>query len=130
MNGTTTIERTENAIETTVIGITGMHCASCVATVEKTLKKVEGVSSAVVNFASEKAYVDFDPEQVAQEELREAIEKTGYGTSDTEAESVSAQPEGEQEVTLKIGGMTCASCAQTIEKALKKTEGVLVTGNS
>lgn len=125
MNGTTTIERTENTMETTVIGITGMHCASCVATVEKALKKVEGVSSAVVNFASEKAYVDFDPDQVAQEELREAIEKTGYGTSGAEAESVPAQPEGEQEVTLMIGGMTCSSCAQTIEKALKKTEGVL-----
>ena len=125
MNGTAIKERTESAMETTVIDITGMHCASCVATVEKALKKVEGVSSAVVNFASEKAYVDFDPEQVSQAELREAIEKTGYGTSDAEAESVSAQPEGEQEVTLKIGGMTCASCAQTIGKALKKTEGVL-----
>ncbi len=58
MNGTTTKERTENAMETTVIGITGMHYVSCVATVEKALKKVEGVSSAVVNFASEKAYID------------------------------------------------------------------------
>ena len=115
---------TENVGEKAVLGITGMHCASCVATIEKSLKNVEGVSSVVVNLASEKAYVDFDPEQTGTEDLKEAIEKSGYGAVDAEAESTPAQSQGKQEIALNIGGMTCAACAQTIEKALRKTEGV------
>jgi len=66
-----------NTMDKAVIGITGMHCASCVATVEKALEKVKGVSSAVVNLASEKAYVDFDPGQVTEESLKKAIERAG-----------------------------------------------------
>jgi Cu+-exporting ATPase len=119
--------KTENTTEKAVIGITGMHCASCVATVEKSLKKVKGVSSVVVNLASEKAYVDFDPGQATEESLKEAIEKSGYGTVDVAAEGgagkMPALP-GKQEVALNIGGMTCVACAQTIERALKKTKGV------
>jgi len=128
-----------NTMDKAVIGITGMHCASCVATVEKALEKVKGVSSAVVNLASEKAYVDFDPGQVTEESLKKAIERAGYGTVETRhpgyrivetrhavsLPSVSAQSEEKrQEVALNIGGMTCTACAQTIEKALKKTKGV------
>jgi Cu+-exporting ATPase len=125
MSEVVTKERTGNTMETAVIGITGMNCASCAATIEKSLNKVKGVSSVVVNLASEKAYVDFDSMQATKDDLKKAIEKTGYGTADIEETTVSIQPEGEQEVILKIGGMTCASCAQTIENALKKAKGVL-----
>lgn len=110
--------------EKTAIGIKGMHCASCVATVEKSLKKVKGVSSVVVNLASEKAYVDFDPHQATVDNLKTAIEKSGYGAIDAEADNITDRSEGKQEVALNIGGMTCAACAQTVEKALKKTKGV------
>ena len=115
---------TGNTVEKAIIGITGMHCASCVATVEKSLKKVKGVSSVVVNLASENAYVDFDPGRATKGELKKAIEKTGYGTVETATESASIELGGKQDVALNIGGMTCAACAQTIEKALKKTKGV------
>lgn len=116
--------RTEATTEKAVIGITGMHCAGCVASVEKSLKNVEGVSSAVVNLTLEKAYIDFDPEQATAEDLKKAIEKTGYRAVDAEADSASTEQEGEQDISLNIGGMTCAACAQTIEKALKKTKGI------
>jgi len=69
------IKRTEKAI----IDVTGMHCAACKATVEKSLKKVKGTSSIAVNLASEKAYVDYDPDEVKLADLTEAIEKSGYG---------------------------------------------------
>jgi Cu+-exporting ATPase len=107
-----------------VIGIKGMHCASCVATVEKSLKKVKGVSSAVVNLASEKAYVDFDLALATEEDLEAAIEKSGYEAAGVEQEGTPTQPGGKHEIALNIGGMTCAACAQTIERALKKTKGV------
>jgi Cu+-exporting ATPase len=102
-----------NRDATTVeIPITGMTCASCVARNEKALRKVEGVSEANVNFATERATVTYDPAQVDLEHLREAIEKIGYG--------VPAQTE-----VLKISGMTCASCVARNEKALARVPGVL-----
>ncbi|MBT6630301.1 MAG: heavy-metal-associated domain-containing protein, partial [Gemmatimonadetes bacterium] len=46
------------------LAVTGMMCANCVATVERTLKKTDGVSDAVVNYASERVTVSFDGEAV------------------------------------------------------------------
>ncbi len=45
------------------IGIKGMHCAACAASIEKSIAKVDGVSKAAVNFATEKAYVEYDPDK-------------------------------------------------------------------
>ena len=97
-------------------GVAGMTCASCVASVEKALKKVEGVSDARVNFAVEKATVDFDPNFVSREDLEKAVTDAGY-------KPVSGDYGGGS-VSLGIGGMTCASCVASVEKALKKVEGV------
>ncbi|HWO72607.1 MAG TPA: heavy metal translocating P-type ATPase, partial [Dehalococcoidia bacterium] len=60
------------------IGLGGMTCASCVARVERALRKVEGVQSAAVNLATEKATVSFDPMRAEVEALLEAIEEAGY----------------------------------------------------
>ena len=59
------------------IPIVGMTCASCASRIEKKLNKLDGVS-ATVNFATEKATVDFDPAEVAAEELAAAVESAGY----------------------------------------------------
>ncbi|MBD3182706.1 heavy metal translocating P-type ATPase [Candidatus Poribacteria bacterium] len=109
--------------EKTTIGITGMHCAACVATVEKSLKKVEGVSSVVVNLASEKAYVDFDSSKTDTDKLKNAIKKSGYGIDEGDSKA-EGKDTGQQDIALKIGGMTCAACAQNVERALKKTKGI------
>src|SRR3989344_4694491 len=58
--------------------IQGMHCASCVATIERTLKKVPGVNDAVVNFASETALVDYDESTVDSSSLAKAVVEVGY----------------------------------------------------
>lgn len=107
-------------IEKVIIGITGMHCAGCVGTVEKALKSVDGVSSVVVNLPTEKAYVDFDPEKVTIGDLKTAIENAGYGAIEPEG----TEMQGVCNIALNIGGMNCAACAQTVEKALKETEGI------
>jgi Cu+-exporting ATPase len=64
--------------EKTTINIAGMHCASCVASVEKSLKNINGVSSVVVNLATEKAYVSFDSQKASKDNLKTAIEDAGY----------------------------------------------------
>ncbi len=61
-----------------VISVSGMHCASCVTTIENALKAVPGVMNAVVNFASSRAYVDYNPSLSSENMLRESIEKSGY----------------------------------------------------
>ncbi len=105
--------------EKKTIRISGMHCASCALSIEKALRKEPGVTGANVNFATEKALVEYETDKINLKEIGEVIEKTGY-------EPVGIQPESEKtkEIGLKITGMTCASCAVTIEKALKDLDGV------
>ena len=96
--------------------VVGMTCANCVATVERNARKAEGVTEAAVNFASERVTVSYDPDvaggaQVTAEVI-DRIRRAGYDVPTAEVE-------------LPLLGMTCANCAATIERRLKKTEGVL-----
>ena len=104
----------EKPNEKITLKIGGMSCASCAATVEKTLRRVEGVSEAAVNFAVEKATVEYDSSQVKQAELINAVESAGYSVVGKQEKAI-----------LKIGGMSCAACAQNIEKNLNKKKGVV-----
>lgn len=96
--------------------VVGMTCANCVLSVERNAKKVEGVTDATVNFASEKVTVTFDP---AKSDLKtiatgviERVERAGYTIPTATVE-------------LPLLGMTCANCANTIQRRLNKTEGVV-----
>ncbi|EFH11817.1 heavy metal-associated domain protein, partial [Pseudoroseomonas cervicalis ATCC 49957] len=89
--------------------VTGMSCANCAGRVERALARVPGVTAARVNLASERAEVEGDAPPQA---LAKALEKAGYGVDTTVLE-------------LGIGGMTCASCAGRVERALARVPGVL-----
>src|SRR5437763_2019031 len=72
---------TQTESETTTTGtfsVTGMTCASCVRRIEKALARVEGVRTADVNLATEKAHVVFDPSVASVEQMRAAVDKAGY----------------------------------------------------
>ena len=97
------------------IKITGMTCAACAARVEKVVSKMAGISDASVNFATENLSVEYDETETSRQKIDEAIEKAGYGT--VEVTTIN-------EVTIPIGGMTCASCSARVEKVLNKLEGV------
>ena len=58
--------------------IHGIHCASCVATIEQALKKAGGVHSVSVNFASESALIEFDENTVSEQDLAKAVGSVGY----------------------------------------------------
>lgn len=58
--------------------VLGMSCAACSKSAERSLKKTEGVSSAVVNIATEKASVEYDPKVCNVDNLRAAVEKAGF----------------------------------------------------
>ncbi|MFX1232926.1 MAG: heavy metal translocating P-type ATPase [Promethearchaeota archaeon] len=107
------VEKVEEG-KVTFLNIQGMHCASCAQTIEKALSKHEGIRDANVNLASEKAYFTYDPKIIKKSEIIEIVNNTGYG----------AIPNSTK-IVVKIEGMTCASCAQTVESALKKSEGII-----
>ena len=65
-------------VETVSLPIEGMTCASCVARVEKTLKKIDGVAVVNVNLATEKATITFDKSKTTIENLAEKIDDAGY----------------------------------------------------
>ncbi|MBZ0091686.1 MAG: heavy metal translocating P-type ATPase, partial [Sulfuricellaceae bacterium] len=93
----------------------GMTCAACSTRLERSLNKLSGVQAAV-NLASEKASIDFDAAQTDPSQLVKAIEKAGFKVPP-------------QTVEFQIGGMTCAACANRIEKSLNKLPGVDATVN-
>lgn len=92
--------------------ITGMTCSSCVRNVERALTKANGVVSATVNLATERASVVYDPTQIKPEQMIERVSSAGYGVVQSTIE-------------LPITGMTCASCVRTVERALSKPAGIL-----
>ncbi|HET6443011.1 MAG TPA: copper ion binding protein, partial [candidate division Zixibacteria bacterium] len=96
--------------------VLGMTCANCVATVERSSKKVEGVTDASVNFASERVTVTYDPAVTDAKNVTvnviERVKKAGYDIPKATLE-------------LPLIGMTCTNCANTIERRLNKVDGVL-----
>ncbi|KVR15505.1 copper-transporting ATPase [Burkholderia ubonensis] len=104
--------------------IEGMTCASCVARVEKALAGVPGVTRASVNLATERATVDAAA-VVTTAQLVDAVRQAGYqATPVAEPEPAIAPDAALGAIELDIGGMTCASCAGRVEKALSNVPGV------
>jgi Cu+-exporting ATPase len=105
-----------------IIGITGMHCASCVVTIENALKKLPGVSSAKVNFASEKANVEYDSTQITIKDLHKAIEQAGYKTIQPKETFIT---KGTAIINLKVIGMDNPHCLSTVDGALNSLKGIV-----
>lgn len=61
--------------------ITGMHCASCAANLEKGLKGTAGIRQAAVNFASEKASIEYDPGKISLSAIKDAVSGIGFGVA-------------------------------------------------
>ena len=91
--------------------VDGMTCASCSARLERALAKVDGVREASVNLATEKATVRSEP-GVPMRTLADAVAAAGYTIPS-------------HTISLNIGGMTCATCAGRVERALRQVPGVI-----
>ena len=101
-------------MENKTLDIRGMTCAACAQRIEKTVKKLPGISQASVNLASEKLFVEYDS-SLDLSDIKAAVSKIGYEAAEKTEYS---------DVTIPIGGMTCAACARRVEKAVGKLEGV------
>jgi len=94
------------------IHITGMTCTTCAATIEKGLAETPGVEQANVNFASEKASIEYDPSKIDLAKIKNTISQLGYGAATKKS-------------IFPVGGMTCASCVARVEQALSSVPGVI-----
>jgi len=94
-----------------VLPITGMTCANCVATIERNIKKEQGVQTVSVNLSSERATVEFNPGAVDLSALINRVERAGYGIAVGTAE-------------LGIHGLSDDIDARRLQKTLEKIEGV------
>ncbi|MFT8340283.1 MAG: heavy metal translocating P-type ATPase [Clostridium beijerinckii] len=93
--------------------IEGMTCSACANRVERVVKKLEGVSSASVNFATETLNVEFDEGKLNNENIEAAVVKAGYGVK-----------KNIKTYTFKVEGMTCSACSARVERVTKKLKGV------
>jgi Cu+-exporting ATPase len=92
--------------------ITGMHCATCAVNIEESLSQLKDGTKASVNLGTDTAHVEFDPAKVTIHDIQKAVKDAGYDVVN-------------QEVTIKVGGMMCATCVETIESALRALPGVV-----
>jgi Cu+-exporting ATPase len=109
--------------------IKGMHCASCVRTIEGVLLKNPGVKSASVNFASETALIEFDETLVSELDLAKIIESIGYKLEigiqdDDRKESTDNNDKNTESVSINVVGMDSPHCAMIVEGAIKKLDGI------
>ncbi|MDK2785075.1 MAG: P-type Cu+ transporter, partial [Bacillota bacterium] len=92
--------------------LSGMNCAACAQRIEKGLKQVDGVKDARVNFATGQATVELEPKDAGLEKVIKKVRDLGYDVV-------------LDHVELGLGGMSCAACAQRIEKKLASLPGVV-----
>ncbi len=91
--------------------ISGMHCASCALNIERALQDRDDVYGARVNLAAETATVEYDPTKTTLADLERTVGDAGYEVV-------------HNEITVRIGGMVCASCVQVVEASLTDLEGI------
>ncbi|MFA7573748.1 MAG: heavy metal translocating P-type ATPase, partial [Lutispora sp.] len=102
-------------MKTKSLKIIGMTFAACAKASERAVRKLDGVTEANVNFATEKMVVQYDESKINTEKIKEAVKKAGYEA----IEEVQVK-----EITIPISGMTCAACVKAVERAVGKLEGV------
>ncbi|XP_022358478.1 copper-transporting ATPase 2 isoform X4 [Enhydra lutris kenyoni] len=145
LNNSETLEHQGSHTVTLQLRVDGMHCTSCVLNIEENIGQLPGVQSVQVSLESRMAQVQYDPSHLTATALQRAIEAlppgnfkvslpdgvAGNGTGRRSSNRVVPAPTQRPQVlgvcdtvVLAIAGMTCASCAQSIEGLISQREGV------
>ena len=91
--------------------IEGMHCASCVLSVNKTFGKIEGVEEVDADLAANKLHITVDTKKISYEEMEKLVKNLGFDLHS-------------DEMTIRIQGMHCASCTMNVENFLIRLDGI------
>ena len=112
-------EAVKGKTEKIFISVSGMSCASCVSAIENALKSFKGVIKANVNFASEKATVEYDPTVADIAAIEKIIKNTGYTVVKPKAGG------GLTTLNLKVVGMDNLHCVGTVGGAVASLPGII-----
>ena len=93
------------------IPIEGMHCASCVLSVNKTFERKEGVKTVNADLTSNKLHITFNPKKINYDEINSTVKNLGFKLHT-------------DEITLRIEGMHCASCTMNVKNYLTRLDGI------
>ncbi len=125
--------------------ISKMDCASCAATIVDTVKRIDGVRDAKLNFVNETLYVDSDADKSSPDEIIKMVKFAGFGAelideiSETATQNPTIQTIDKSKSTIdnqnqkktavenirfEIIGMHCTNCARTVEKSVGKLKGI------
>ena len=93
------------------VPIEGMHCASCVLSVNKTFEREEGVEEVDADLASNKLHITVNPKKMSYDEMDKIVKNLGFELHC-------------DEMTIRIEGMHCASCTMNVENFLIRLDGI------
>ena len=91
--------------------IEGMHCASCVLSVNKTFGKIEGVEEVDADLSANKLHITVDTKKISYEQMEKLVRNLGFELHT-------------DEMTIRIQGMHCASCTMNVENFLIRLDGI------
>ncbi|KAJ1861438.1 Cu(2+)-transporting P-type ATPase, partial [Coemansia sp. RSA 2703] len=104
---------------TVQLEVHGMTCSSCVALIERTLKRQPGVLNVSVSLLAQRATVEYDAGMVSEASVVQWISELGFEAKALDATARVAR------LNLNVYGMTCASCVGAVERAVGRLEGVV-----
>ncbi|KAJ0793113.1 putative translocase [Helianthus annuus] len=111
------VRNVDHGVRTITFKIGGMECASCSTSIESVLQELNGVESAIVSALQGQAVVKYVPELVGVKAIKEAVEDAGFEVTEFSEQDIAV-------CRLKINGMMCTSCSESVERALSMVEGV------
>ncbi|XP_040869908.1 copper-transporting ATPase HMA4 isoform X2 [Glycine max] len=107
----------DGAVRTVYFQLSDIKCASCVNSVESVVKNLDGVKSIAVSPLDGRAAIKFDPKFVTVKQIKESIEESGFRVNELHEQDIAV-------CRVRIKGMACTSCSESVENALQIVEGV------
>ncbi|KAL1293458.1 hypothetical protein HN51_054120 [Arachis hypogaea] len=105
------------AVRTVMFQIGDIKCASCINSVESSIKDLHGVNSIMVSPLDGRAIIKYSPKFITAKNIKEAIEDSGFGVDELQEQEISV-------CRVRIKGMACTSCSESVENALRMIDGV------
>ncbi|GMG10898.1 unnamed protein product [[Candida] boidinii] len=125
----TNITENHNNTQITTLSITGMTCSSCVNSITNSINSLQGVESVDISLMSQLGTIKHDPSLSTSSQLKEAIEDCGFDANIVEetelSNEITPNKDSTEKVQLKIFGMTCSNCTNSIENSLRSLDGII-----
>ncbi|CAJ1949577.1 unnamed protein product [Sphenostylis stenocarpa] len=112
-----TSEAATAPVRTVTFQLSDVKCSSCVNSVEAVVGSLNGVKSVAVSPLDGRAAIKFDPKLVTVKQIKENIEDSGFGVDELHEQDIAV-------CRVRIKGMACTSCSESVENALQIVEGV------